>query len=155
MNYNRIFLIFMIFFLLSSQIVKADSDGLKLTIKSLDYKKNALVKVTIENFSDHPIVVALLFICEDYYIRFDIRNEEGEKIAFSGIEYKIKISSKDYLSMQPAASYSQEIDLAQYYHMPSGVYTVTAHYELSKWRRNESFIWTGRLSSNQIKLAIP
>lgn len=133
------------------------SEALELTIEPLP-KGNASstqIKISIANTSQDTEVVALLFYCEDHYVRFDVRDMQGLKLPFTGVEMKFRTSSKDYLSMVPGSSYSQVVDLSECYTFQSGSYTVRAIYELTKERRKEDFIWTGKLTSNQIQIEVP
>lgn len=128
------------------------ANELSLTIRETNQNGTFVIDASIANVSNQRITVPLLFISEDYYIRFDIRDRSGNKAKFIGPEIDWRSSPKDYLGMFPESRYIQKIDLSQYYQLEDICYTVTATYDVADWRWEEDFIWHGVLYSNEIKV---
>ncbi|MBL4787620.1 MAG: hypothetical protein JKY60_00705 [Kordiimonadaceae bacterium] len=157
-NAIRFFIVLYTVIFLTVSLKAEETEGhLELNIAPLPSGSTNVGKILVQlkNSTDRSIVVVLLFVAEDHYITFDVRDEDGKKVPFAGFEVRPNLSSKDYLAMRPTASYSQEIDLRKIYNLSQGTYKIRATYALTEGRRMEEFIWKGVLKSNEITLIIP
>jgi hypothetical protein len=131
----------------------ATADDIALSVRAApDHGKHA-VEVTIENNGDVQVTMPLLFICEDYYLRFRIIDEENTLASFIGPEIDWIESANDYVTMYPVSKFSQVIDLSEFYALSSRNYQVEAIYEIQQNRRSEEHLWVGRLQSNVIHVS--
>lgn len=131
------------------------ADPLRLTLAPADAESpGTRIRVEIQHIGSSPIVVPLLFIPEDYYVRFEIRDEEGSLARFVGKEVDWKESSNDFLWMYPSSRFSQALDLREYYRLEPGTYSVTAIYDVAPGRRKETGLWSGVLRSSALEIVV-
>ena len=106
---------------------------------------------------DYPadsVTIPAVFIPEDYYIRFVITDINGSRVKFIGPEYDYRESSLDLYRLSDGYFVGSMLNLAEYYELGSGDFTVQAIFEVQANRRKEGNIWTGKLESNSIQIKI-
>lgn len=148
-------LLISIFFLF---ILPLESISMELEIdnKKLKYADNEPIFVTaiVKNNTTATINMPLLFFCEKHYIKFIIKNEDGNVARFIGPELDWGNSCLDILRMIPSSKFSQDLNLKGYYDLPPGKYSAIAIYKIEKGRRKEKQTWIGQLESNTVSFEI-
>lgn len=135
--------------------VSAQDISIVVNKKTFDLVEPIPVTVSISNNTDEAIIMPLLFICEDYYLRFEIEHESGKKAEFIGKEIDWIESEHDVLRMFPHSSFSQDVDIRKFYRLElPGKCQVRAVYEVQKGRRTEKDAWHGRLVSAPIEIML-
>jgi len=119
-----------------------------------DSAENIELAVLIQNGGKDEVLLPALFIPEDYYLRFEIKDNKGNKAPFIGKEFKLKLSEFDLFKMKPDALVGCKLNLKEYYKLGPGSYTLYAIFEITDRRRNEASTWVGRLESNEIKFVV-
>lgn len=139
-------------------MIQQESKGLLLDISigKENYRLDEDVDITVQvkNGSEDIYIIPMLFIPEDYYLRFVINKQNGEEVRFIGPEIDWMESEIDLIRMFPGSFYGQEINIKQYYTLAAGDYILYAIYEVEKGRRKEKNIWYGKLISNKVTFKI-
>ncbi len=131
-----------------------------LELELFNYKKiyegneDVRVSVQIRNNSSNDVVLPVFFIPEDFYIRFIIKDKNGNNVAFIGEEYKLRISHSDFYKMRPGLFIGQTLDLNKYYNLKSGEYRLYAIFEIDGKRKSLDSEWSGKLISNDISFVV-
>ena len=148
---------FMLCLLLSS--VGSRVSGMSISIHSdeLVYGNDEEILIYVRVINDDSsvtMIVPLLFIPEDYFIRFIIVDSSGQNVQFIGAEYDWIESELDLLRMPPKSFFLWPIRLADYYLLLPGEYSIQVIYDSEAANYKEHDVWAGKIYSNIINIII-
>jgi len=125
-------------------------------------KAKSLLSLKFVNSGKKPLNMIRLFVPEDRYIRFEIRDRKGKKVAFQGPAYALSADLPDIVRLDKGKVFLKSFPIHElrktgYYGLKRGVYSIVAVYEVPREDArlfHEFPVWSGSVRSNKIKLII-
>ncbi|CAD7838000.1 hypothetical protein S1OALGB6SA_1572 [Olavius algarvensis spirochete endosymbiont] len=140
--------------LLCSARVMSFTISVVLTKKSFSLDECIEIKVEVKNDSNEYSLIPLVFIPEDYYIRFEITDLTGGKAKFIGMEHDYIQSDIDLVNMPSMSTFSVPLKLSDYYKVDEGDFKLQAIYEIREGVYDNSKAWFGEISSDIVEFCV-
>ncbi len=146
------------FFLLIVFFSILNLNSMELTINAIEINYSTdddiILNIKLFNDSNYRVLIPLVFIPEDYYIEFEILNEEGISARFIGSELDYIQSDIDLVRMPEQSHFIIPINITKFYLMNKGIYSIIAIYSVSKHSYMQKDLWIGKLFSNEIQVVV-
>ncbi|MCI0551708.1 MAG: hypothetical protein L0287_12190 [Anaerolineae bacterium] len=113
--------------------------------------QHVVVTVKLENRGTKLISLPAPMQPEDHWVKFEVENEEGKLIRYTGPEYKLRYTN-ERVSLLPSYFWGREFDLSDLYKIGRvGSYTIRAIYGVPPTPKDIS---VGPIYSNRVKLYV-